>query len=58
MAKKKRDWGLTPEEERRQLENQRRLDEVIARRLAREGTTRDEVRARLEALRRGESSSF
>ncbi len=53
MAKRKRGWEETPEERRRQLENQKRLDELIDRRLAQEGITRDEARARLEALRRG-----
>ena len=52
MAKRKKSWEETPEERRRQLENQRRLEELIDRRLARDGTTREEVRERLEALRR------
>jgi hypothetical protein len=52
VAKRKRSWEETPEERRRQLENQKRLDELIERRLAREGITRDEAWARLEARRR------
>ena len=37
----------TPEENARQLENQRRLRAVIAKRLERDGTTREEVERRL-----------
>jgi hypothetical protein len=42
---------MTPEERARQLENQRRLEEVIARRLARDGTTREEISRRLRLPR-------
>jgi hypothetical protein len=38
---------LTPEERARQLENQARLERVIARRLERDGTTREEIFRRL-----------
>ena len=37
----------TPEEKARQLENQRRLEEVIELRLKKDGTTREEIRRRL-----------
>ena len=37
----------TPEEIARWRENQRRLEEVIAKRLARDGTTREEIHRRL-----------
>jgi hypothetical protein len=47
MAKKK-SWKTTPEERARQLENQRRLEQIIERRLAREGATREEARRRLQ----------
>jgi hypothetical protein len=38
---------MTPEEEARQLANQKRLDDVIARRLERDGTTIEEIHRRL-----------
>jgi hypothetical protein len=44
---KKKHKKMAPEERARQLENQRRLEEVIARRLARDGTTREEIHRRL-----------
>jgi hypothetical protein len=46
MAKKKIQ-KTTPEERRRWEENQRRLLEVIERRLERDGTTREEIERRL-----------
>ena len=46
MAKKKRP-KTPPEEWARQLENQRRLDAVIERRLERDGLTREEIWRRL-----------
>jgi hypothetical protein len=46
MAKKKT-WKMTPEERARQLENQRRLEQIIERRLAQEGATREEAQQRL-----------
>jgi hypothetical protein len=49
MARKK--TAETPEEGRRQLENQRRLEELIERRLAQEGVTREEALRRLHSLR-------
>jgi hypothetical protein len=42
----------TPEEDRRWEENQRRLLEVIDRRLRRDGTTREEIEQRLGLTRR------
>jgi hypothetical protein len=42
----------TPEERERQLENHRRLEEIIERRLAREGLTREEALQRLANPRR------
>jgi hypothetical protein len=45
MAKK--DHKRTPEEIARWQENQRRLQDVIAKRLERDGTTREEIRRRL-----------
>ena len=38
---------LTSEERARQLENQKRLEQVIERRLERDGTTREEIERRL-----------
>jgi hypothetical protein len=38
---------MTPEEEARQRENQRRLEELIELRLKRDGTTREEIRRQL-----------
>ncbi len=46
MAKRKRK-KTTPEEWARWDENQRRLEELIERRLVRDGTTREEIRRRL-----------
>jgi hypothetical protein len=43
MAKKKPP-KRTPEERRRWLENQRRLERVIEERLQRDGVTREEIR--------------
>jgi hypothetical protein len=47
MAKKKNRKVTSPEEWRRWEENQRRLLEVIQRRLERDGTTRAEIERRL-----------
>jgi len=47
MGKRKKSWETTPEERARQLENHRRLEEIIERRLAREGLTREEALRRL-----------
>ncbi len=44
---KKRRRKTTPEERARWAENQRRLAEVIQRRLERDGTTREEIWRRL-----------
>lgn len=44
---KKRYRKTTPEERARQLENQRRLEQLIERRLARDGVTREEIKRRL-----------
>lgn len=44
---KKRYRKTTPEERARQRENQRRLEELIARRVARGGVTREEIKRRL-----------
>ena len=38
---------MTPEERARQLANQERLEHVIAERLERDGTTREEIHRRL-----------
>ena len=38
---------MTPEERARQLSNQERLEQVIAKRLERDGTTREEIQRRL-----------
>jgi hypothetical protein len=38
---------MTPEERARQLENQKRLERVIQRRLERDGTTREQIWRRL-----------
>jgi len=38
---------MAPEERARQQENQRRLREVIAKRLEQDGTTREEIERRL-----------
>ena len=38
---------VTPEESARMYENQRRLDEVLQKRLERDGTTRKEIHRRL-----------
>jgi hypothetical protein len=46
MASKRR-RKRTPEERERWLENQRRLEQLIERRLKRDGLTRDEIRRRL-----------
>jgi hypothetical protein len=46
MAKKKRK-AMTPDERARWDENQRRLEELIERALARAGTTREDIRRRL-----------
>jgi hypothetical protein len=46
MARKKY-RKMTPEEKARQLENQRRLEELIEIRLKRDGTTREELRRTL-----------
>jgi hypothetical protein len=46
MAKKKY-RKMTPEEHARQLENQRRLEQLIEERLQRDGTTREEIRRKL-----------
>jgi hypothetical protein len=46
MAKKKY-RKMTPEEHARQLENQRRLEQLIEQRLQRDGTTREEIRRKL-----------
>lgn len=43
---------MTPEERARQLANQQRLEEVIRRRLERDGTTREEIERRLGLFRR------
>ena len=43
----KRDRKRTPEERRRWLENQQRLERLIELRLERDGITRDEIRRRL-----------
>jgi hypothetical protein len=43
MASKK-SLKRTPEERKRWLANQRRLEEAIRRRLERDGTTREEIR--------------
>jgi hypothetical protein len=37
----------TPEEKARQLQNQRRLEELIELRLRKDGTTREEIRRQL-----------
>jgi hypothetical protein len=47
MAKKKGHKKTTPEEWARQEANQRRLEEVIQRRLERDGLTREEIWRRL-----------
>jgi hypothetical protein len=44
MAKKDR---LSPEEWARQQENRRRFDELLQKRLERDGTTREEIHRRL-----------
>lgn len=44
---KKNSRKMTPEEKARQLENQRRLEELIELRLKKDGTTREEIRRRL-----------
>jgi len=46
MAKKKREKEA-PEERARWQENQRRLEEIVARRLKEEGATREEALQRL-----------
>ena len=46
MASKKR-RKRTPEERERWAANQRRLEELIAKRLERDGTTREEIHRRL-----------
>jgi hypothetical protein len=46
MASKRR-RKRSPEERERWLENQRRLERLIERRLERDGLTRDEIRRRL-----------
>ena len=46
MAKKKY-RKMTAEEHARQLENQRRLEQLIEQRLERDGTTREEIRRKL-----------
>lgn len=38
---------MTPEERARQLANQERLEQVIVKRLERDGTTREEIQRRL-----------
>jgi hypothetical protein len=43
----KRNPKRTPEERERWVENQRRLERLIQRRLERDGTTRQEIRRRL-----------
>lgn len=43
MAQKKRRRKTTPEERARWAENQRRLEEVIQKRLSRDGTAREEI---------------
>ena len=40
---KKNDRKMTPEEKARQLENQRRLEEVIELRLEKDGMTREDI---------------
>jgi hypothetical protein len=47
VAKKKKYRKMTREEHARQLENQRRLEQVIEQRLERDGTTREEIRRKL-----------
>lgn len=49
MARRKRSsvQRLTPAERERQLANQERLERVLAERLARDGTTREEIHRRL-----------
>jgi hypothetical protein len=44
---KKGSRRMTPEERARQLENQARLERVIAKRLEQDGTTREEIERRL-----------
>ncbi len=44
---RKRYRKTTPEERARQAENHRRLVQLIERRLARDGTTREEIERRL-----------
>ncbi len=46
MAKRKHQ-KMTPEEHARQVANQERLDRVLAERLKRDGTTREEIHRRL-----------
>jgi hypothetical protein len=47
MAETKRRRKTTPEERARWAENQRRLEELIEKRLERDGTTREEIRREL-----------
>jgi hypothetical protein len=47
MMAKKRPPKRTPEERRRWLENQRRLERLIELRLERDGVTRDQIRRML-----------
>ena len=54
MAKKSYQ-RLTAEERARQLQNQQRLEQVIERRLERDGTTREEIERRLGLPRTRES---
>lgn len=49
---KRRYQKMTPEERARQLANQERLEEVIRRRLERDGTTREEIERQLGLPRR------
>jgi len=51
MGKKRKRASETPEERQRWLENQRRLEDIIERRLAQEGVTREEALRRLESPR-------
>jgi hypothetical protein len=47
MAKRKKRRAMTPEERARWDENQRRLEELIERALARLGKTREQIRHEL-----------
>ena len=49
---KRRHQKMTPEERARQLANQERLEEVIRRRLERDGTTREHIERQLGLPRR------